>query len=316
MSVKYTQEIFEKKVKEIHGDEIDISNFKYVNSLTSGECYCNKCGRKWKTRADVILRGCGCPSCSKGNYQRLSFEEVCSRINKKLTLIKDSYIDTKHKCETKCNICGHIWHPKINDLFRGHGCPNCAHKDRFKEKEEAINEIALKNSDFDFSESEYLGCRSSVTAKCKKCGRIVTYNYNFWQQGCCIKCICSEEYKTSVLERVIKNSLIENQIEFSKNNRKILGGLELDFYIPSKNIAIECQGRQHFEPSSFGCTNKKIVEENFVKQQQRDISKKQKCQDQGIKLIYFLDKEYNGFMTENDTYFNNTDDLLKYINNF
>ena len=34
----------------------------------------------------------------------------------------------------------------------------------------------------------------------------------------------------------------ENGIPYETNNRTILGGKELDIYIPSKQIAIECNG--------------------------------------------------------------------------
>jgi hypothetical protein len=37
MAKGYTQETFEKRVKEVHGDSIDVSNFKYINSITTVE---------------------------------------------------------------------------------------------------------------------------------------------------------------------------------------------------------------------------------------------------------------------------------------
>ena len=59
-----------------------------------------------------------------------------------------------------------------------------------------------------------------------------------------------------------------------------LGRQSLDVYIPSLNVAIEYQGRQHYEPLEiFG------GEENFKIQQHRDIKKKQLCAENGVKLI-------------------------------
>lgn len=60
-----------------------------------------------------------------------------------------------------------------------------------------------------------------------------------------------------------------------------LGRQSLDFYLPDYNIAIECQGRQHFkEIGYFGGDN------GFKEGVKRDITKNQLCSDNGIKLIY------------------------------
>jgi len=43
-------------------------------------------------------------------------------------------------------------------------------------------------------------------------------------------------------EIFVKNILDEHSIEYETNNRTILSGKELDIYIPSRNLAIECNG--------------------------------------------------------------------------
>ena len=48
--------------------------------------------------------------------------------------------------------------------------------------------------------------------------------------------------KNTTLELFIQSILDENKIVYETNNRKILNGKELDIYIPSKRIAIECNG--------------------------------------------------------------------------
>ena len=48
--------------------------------------------------------------------------------------------------------------------------------------------------------------------------------------------------KNTTLEIFIKNILDEYKIEYETNNRTILSGKELDIYIPSHNLAIECNG--------------------------------------------------------------------------
>lgn len=60
--------------------------------------------------------------------------------------------------------------------------------------------------------------------------------------------ICTTRYpvgshiKNTGLEKFVQDLLDEHHVEYETNNRKILSGKELDIWIPSKNIAIECNG--------------------------------------------------------------------------
>ncbi|MDC6138758.1 hypothetical protein PO869_01815 [[Ruminococcus] gnavus] len=59
-----------------------------------------------------------------------------------------------------------------------------------------------------------------------------------------------------------------------------LGKQSLDIYIPSINVAIEYQGRQHYEPVEIF-----DGENGFKQQQARDLKKKNLCMKNGVKLI-------------------------------
>ena len=59
--------------------------------------------------------------------------------------------------------------------------------------------------------------------------------------------------------------------------------LELDFYFPSQNVAIEVQGQQHF---------KQVTKTSgFRRQQRRDELKRTLCEEQDITLIEFEAKD-------------------------
>ena len=78
--------------------------------------------------------------------------------------------------------------------------------------------------------------------------------------------------------------LDEQCIKYKCRERKIpwLKGLELDFYIPDKNVAIECQGVQHFKPVEiFG------VEEAFKYRIDNDRAKRKLCKENGVSLLYY-----------------------------
>ena len=65
------------------------------------------------------------------------------------------------------------------------------------------------------------------------------------------------------------------------NDRMVLGGLELDAYFPSRKLAFEYNGQQHYEFPNFFHK----LEEDFLNQQKRDAEKQRLCVELGIKLI-------------------------------
>ena len=91
------------------------------------------------------------------------------------------------------------------------------------------------------------------------------------------------------LEKEIIDLLNDNKIIFDYQKRfDWLGRQSLDFYLPDYNIAIECQGEQHFKPIEyFG------GEEIFLVQKERDIRKKRLCKENKIKLLYYSNIKYN-----------------------
>ena len=86
--------------------------------------------------------------------------------------------------------------------------------------------------------------------------------------------------------------------------------MTLDFFLPEYDIAIECQGRQHFIPvDKFG------GQEGFEDTKLRDTLKKKLCEDHGIKILYFTElKKYNTFMGEKLLKTNN--DLIEKIQSY
>ena len=62
--------------------------------------------------------------------------------------------------------------------------------------------------------------------------------------------------------------------------------LRFDFYIPSKNLCIEFDGKQHFEPYDFsGKLTKKETLNEFENLKIRDKLKNDYCNKNNIKLL-------------------------------
>ena len=90
-------------------------------------------------------------------------------------------------------------------------------------------------------------------------------------------CPLCNEYK---LELMTANALSALGIEYQRRIRpQWMHGLELDVFIPSLNVAIECQGIQHFQPvEHFG------GEEGYIQRVSHDKMKKEFCQQQNVTL--------------------------------
>ena len=73
-----------------------------------------------------------------------------------------------------------------------------------------------------------------------------------------------------------------------------IGKQELDFYLPEHNIAIECQGIQHYEPRQIKGINIEQAILNFEKQLKLDENKKKLCEENGVRIFYYTNiKEKN-----------------------
>ncbi len=70
------------------------------------------------------------------------------------------------------------------------------------------------------------------------------------------------------------------------NNRKTLGGLEIDVYVPSLKIGFEFNGPQHYRFVKDFHKNRK----GFEAQKRRDAIKNKLCQAHGIYLLTITDQ--------------------------
>ena len=95
--------------------------------------------------------------------------------------------------------------------------------------------------------------------------------------------------------------------------------MRLDFYLPDYNIAIECQGRQHFiEIPHFD--GKNGLKTRII----RDVTKNNLCNENSIKLFYIVNEKdmqltkkkiFLGIYNENNTIISEKINRIKSILN-
>lgn len=120
------------------------------------------------------------------------------------------------------------------------------------------------------------------------------FNINFPQEynkasneGYLTKLIYPER-KESTVEIIIRKNLESLGIDFIPKCHTLdwlvyKKNLELDFYIPELNLAIEGHGVQHFIP-----VDHMGGEKGFEDHRQRDLTKYNLCKEHGIDIIYFV----------------------------
>lgn len=285
--MKYTTETFIEKAKIKHGNKYDYSKVHYINSKTKVCIICPKHG-EFSQRPNDHLVGKGCKECyneRRGETQRSNsaafIEKANSIHNNKYDYSKVDYVNTHTEVCIICPIHGEFLVEPASHLV-GKQCKECAKIERAKNKTLSNDEFISKakkvhGEKYDYSLSKYNGIYNTVEIVCPTHGVFKQVaSYHLSGNGC-------QKCKRSKLEDEIEHCLIENNIEFIPQYRQTWLGIQsLDFYIPSKNIAIECQGKQHFKPIDiFG------GECAFKHRQTLDKNKFDRCKEHNIRILYY-----------------------------
>lgn len=311
MSKKLTNEDFIKKVNNIHQGSIIVRDFTSMKEQAEFECI--TCGNIWKTNpSKIIYSKHGCSVCGKkkiwqNRKDKTTKETLIERISNifpqyDLSLIPDNISNQKTKFDVICpkhgkfpacgdtllhNIsCRYCQYGKLSALFR-------------KSKDELIKEAnIIHNGFYDYSKVVDDGTETIQTIICPKHGEFhQDFYHHITRKQDCPYC------KKSTLENKIRDKLITLNIDFIQSFKDIwLDNLHLDFYLLKYNVAIECQGEQHYRPIKwFG------GDVSFAKQQERDNKKLQLCKQQDIKLFYYT--QYSP-KVDNIVTFNNIENLF------
>jgi hypothetical protein len=267
--------------------------------------------------------------------KRLTTEEFIERSNiihsNKYNYSKTNYINARTKVCIICPEHGEFY-VLPNSHLQGYGCKKCADALKSSSTEEFIKKAKEKHGDvYDYDKVNYVNARTKVIITCKKCGNSFLQKPNSHLNGCgCPYCngtkhgefyqlpsehlrghgcpLCNE----STLEKEIKDKLQDLSIEYVYQKKfDWLKPQSLDFYLPKYNIAIECQGEQHFKSVyHFGGV------EGFVKRLKLDELKQKKCLENGVRLLYYTNPKYKlfKFLYNSKNTILDINDLLNYIN--
>ena len=303
-------DIFIQKAKEVHkGENIDYSCVVYKNNRTPVKLIDHdlkddgtEYGEFWQTPYNHLSGQCHPLKKGKriSKTKSLSQEEIIERFKKvhkgeNLDYSEVIYVNMhtpvkiiSHDLRPDGTEYGEFWQEPVVHL------KGCTHPEIGKRKlalkqtltTEEFIEKAKKihiNADFDYSQVNYVNNRTKVKILCNKCdsngkkhGIFETSPDNFLQGKGCPKCgnhiSKAEDEIIEFIEKLLN-------IKVEKRNHNILNGKELDIYIPDLKIAFEYNGlRWHSE--------------QFNKDRNYHLIKKNECDKKGIKLFHIFEDEF------------------------
>ena len=282
-------------------------------------CKCKKCGHIWKNTPNHLLyRKQGCKICSlkdcwNKRKDRTTKENIIKRIKEifpqyDLSKISENISSQKEKLTVICPKHGEFT-TSADSLIHGHECKRCSYEKRanllaFKASDMINNANNVHADKYNYSLiPNEIRCDNYVPIICKIHGIFnqTPYHHVNRGQGCPF---C----KSSHLEKEVESFLKNKMIDYKRHKRFDWLGLQhLDFYLPKYNIAIECQGEQHYKPIGYFGGN-----DGFISQKERDLRKFCKCKDNNVELLYFTHFIFENGIPNNT--FNSIDELFKYIN--
>lgn len=196
---------------------------------------------------------------------------------------KVQYTNNSSKVTIVCSVHGDFLKSPGNHIGSKQGCPACGNsRAGFKHRTDldtfTKQAREVHGSRYDYSEAIYVNNQTKLTIKCDKHGAFPQRPANHLSGNGCPHC------RSSKGETKIRVWLEEKGIEFEQQKKypDLIGKvreLPFDFYIPSKNMVIEFDGKQHFEPNEkFG------GESAFVRTQLNDAKKNRYCKKNGIRI--------------------------------
>lgn len=227
-----------------------------------------------------------CPSCSN-KYKRNATKEHINDIKELLKKEQDGidyeilskrYVNNSQKLVFFHKKCQKNFKMSKNGFFDNKNrCPFC-----FKIKQLSIKEInnIMKNEpDYLLLSKTYKNDKTKMLFKHLVCGCsfLMRWNNFYISKNRCP--FCSRSKGNTEIFNILSKNNIKFYSEYSFINCRDKRPLPFDFYIPNKNLLIEYDGIQHFEPSkTFGKNNFNIIKAH-------DEIKTKYAEENNIKLL-------------------------------
>lgn len=238
------------------------------------------CNESYNTTPRSIWNSKGCPICNDKRKDENTFIMELNRILGSDYELVSNYIN----CFSHVNIyhksCGNVWNVMPNSVIQGHSCNHCRKEKQRKTQHQFEKDVYAKYSGEYEVLGEYKTSQIKVMIKHVKCGYKWEITPSHLLSGCgcpiCNKFISKGEV---LIQKLLSSNSIPHTKEYIINVSEHDKRLRIDYFI-NKYLAIEYDGRQHFEPIAYFAGEEKydiaVINDNI---------KNQYCIDNNIPLI-------------------------------
>jgi hypothetical protein len=285
-----------KKILETYSNET-IDNYIKVNKIsvvrigdfvdrnTAVDLKCTLCGEIKTARIDECLyMAIPCSSCRTWKSKKLITNALLDEYCKDHNLERlESVIDNKTKIKFKCLKDNYIFNDSpYKIIFLNNGCPMC--RNRAVITNERVDEYCAKNNIVRLGDVK--GARVPIPFKCLidgyewKCAPSTMLT----KKTGCFKCLYKrQKYVQKVLAVYFKPDEVIEELKILCPGQKFQ--YKIDFVLPKLNTYIEYNGKQHYEPCTFGRASEESANKKFKDQQYRDDKVREYCKTNNINLI-------------------------------
>ena len=284
-SRRVTTEEFIDRSKQVHGNRYNYDKTIFIDFKENVIITCPIHG-DFSQLPSNHLSGSGCPECSYLDRCTTKGEFIikANKIHNNKYNYPDlpDYVTGNSVISVVCPEHGEF-KQNVGSHLNGHGCYECGRQrtiDGTKLTQEEFIRRAkeIHGDQYDYSKINYVNNSTKVTIICPEHGEFqqTPDNHISQGQGCPV---CRQSH----LERIIRNFFIKENLEFTQYMKFDWLGLQsLDFYIPSLNIGIECQGLQHYIPKDHFHGLPGYIHRRYL-----DMKKQRLCREHGVTLLYF-----------------------------
>ena len=199
--------------------------------------------------------------------------------NNKYDYSLSNYINTRTKIEIICHLHGKFEQTPSNHIYNKSGCLKCDQENHKMNTIKFINKAKeIHKNKYDYSLTTYSDSYTHINIICPTHGEFQQNPYNHLNYHGCPLCIESKGENT--IREILETNNIKYISQKSFNGCTYKRKLKFDFYLYDKNICIEYDGIQHFEPNDF-FGGKKYFNETKKKDNIKNIF----CSKNNIKLI-------------------------------
>ena len=267
------------KLAEKNGFEI--LSKRYMGSESKLKIKHLSCGYEFRMSWDNFKQRKSCPQCSKKVKPTLKMIRNIAK-KRNYRLLSKEYKNSKIKLKFIHLECGNIYLGSWDTFKIGVGCGIC-----FGRNSPTLDfrKNFSKDKGFTLLSEDYSNSRSTrISLVHDYCGSTFETSWAsfYGNNSGCPKCL-TPKGETAVEKYLILKGFIPEKDYFTqyffedcKNERY----LYFDFYVPSKNLCIEYNGKQHYEAVEFFGGNKEFEKNSF-----RDSIKKDYCFKNNISLL-------------------------------